>query len=619
MPYNKIKPHFLPFLIAVIMCLANGYNTYGDTLSKYDFSVQIKSTTDSAYLENLLDSFTKRGGFTTYQKTDLLNKLFERSQVLKLELLSAKCMHFLSIQKTLEGDFTSAFELEKLALPIFEKYNSSMVVEVYNSTGSMLADLGSTAEGIKNLKKAIQLSQQFKEDTANYNYLTINNYLVLGNIYYQDNQLSLSKEMFQIADSISSIHVHETLREKCYSLLNLANIDMKEGQYKNSLRKSDEALHLATKRNYTEIQAYCNYKTAQAFQLLNQLDSSILYADKMEKTAIKHKFDIIQNTAILLKGNIYQQFNLHKKSALEFQRYIKAKAKFDANNSKAISNYFTHLAEKEAKINSALELEQVKQKQKTRQLKFSILFGGIFLLLAIGFIYWFQRRKLKEQIRKEQIEKQLLGSQITAIRSQMNPHFIFNCLNSIQSLVLKKEVESTYDYISKFAFLVRSVLQQSNAEMIPLEEEIATLKLYLELEELRFNNDFTYQINQGPTDAIEIPPLLIQPFVENAIKHGLMHKDGEKTLEISLEQMENKLICIIEDNGIGRKESAAIKERQKVKHKSFSTASTNTRFELMQNRLDMHDLGIDFEDLMDAEGKPLGTKVKLTIPCKVLY
>jgi len=180
----------------------------------------------------------------------------------------------------------------------------------------------------------------------------------------------------------------------------------------------------------------------------------------------------------------------------------------------------------------------------------------------------------------------------------MNPHFIFNCLNSIQSLVLQQKVSESYDYISKFAQLVRSILHQSNAGEISIEEEIETLELYLDLERLR---------------------LLVQPFVENAIKHGLLHKDGSKKLSIIFEQQGEIVRCTITDNGIGRVESNEIKARQNKQHKSFATETTNTRFELLQKQYGVEKLGVEYTDMQDGRNNSLGTKVVLTIPCKIPF
>ena len=142
-----------------------------------------------------------------------------------------------------------------------------------------------------------------------------------------------------------------------------------------------------------------------------------------------------------------------------------------------------------------------------------------------------------------------------ALRAQMNPHFIFNCLSSINRFILKNESKTASDYLTRFSRLIRMVLINSQKSMIPLEDELQMLRLYLDMERLRFKNSFDYSIiftNAIETGAIFIPPLLLQPFCENAIWHGLMHKEGQGILNIEFSMKDNILNCIIADNGIGQ-------------------------------------------------------------------
>ncbi len=159
-------------------------------------------------------------------------------------------------------------------------------------------------------------------------------------------------------------------------------------------------------------------------------------------------------------------------------------------------------------------------------------------------------RKARELGRERELEK------MQALRAQMNPHFIFNCLSSINNFVLKNETEAASDYLTKFSRLIRTVLNNSKRSFIPLEDELEMVRLYLEMESLRFKGSFTYRIDRDEKiepSTIFIPPLLIQPFVENAIWHGLLHKaDPGGRLDISVKVEKNILICIIEDNGVGR-------------------------------------------------------------------
>ena len=236
------------------------------------------------------------------------------------------------------------------------------------------------------------------------------------------------------------------------------------------------------------------------------------------------------------------------------------------------------------------------------------------LLTLLGIlISTFVFRAILERQRKElAIKNELNNSKLTAIRSQMNPHFIFNALNSIQHLVLKGNVDKSYSFINKFASLVRKTLEFSEEEFITLEEEIKLIEVYLTLEKLRFKDHFEFEIIQPERLDIFIPPMLVQPFIENAILHGLLHKKGQKKLTVKF-QLNEKLTCIIEDNGVGRAKARAIKARQSGAHKSFSLNAIKQRFEILSDYYE-GDLGYEYEDFEPSETQKVTTRVLLKIP-----
>jgi len=231
-------------------------------------------------------------------------------------------------------------------------------------------------------------------------------------------------------------------------------------------------------------------------------------------------------------------------------------------------------------------------------------------IVAVFLIY---RWRLNVQRTKSRQINELNASKLTAIQSQMNPHFIFNALNSIQDLILKGNVEHSYSYITTFSNMVRRTLDYSDKDFIEFEQEIKLLELYLSLEKLRFKKDLEYNIEIMNVEDILLPPLLIQPFIENSLVHGLLHKEGIKRLVIKFELAEN-LICTIEDNGIGREKSKTIQQRQRSDHQSFSGRAIRNRFEIF-GEVFGGDFGYAYYDLNEG-GKPVGTKVVLRIPVK---
>jgi ligand-binding sensor domain-containing protein/two-component sensor histidine kinase len=238
------------------------------------------------------------------------------------------------------------------------------------------------------------------------------------------------------------------------------------------------------------------------------------------------------------------------------------------------------------------------------------------ILLLISVLIFIIVKKAIANIRIRESQKTaLIQTEHTALKAQMNPHFMYNALNSIQALILKQDIKNSNLYLSQFSSLMRKVLDVSGKEEIVFKEETEMLQLYLSLEKLRFGNDFTFKIEVSKEIdeyTIMLPPLIIQPFVENALKHGLLHKKGEKELQINFQKQDNYLICSILDNGIGRKHAQQIKERQKEMQTSFSTRATQKRIQLL-NTVNNQNIELEIKDLYKNE-QACGTHVLIKIP-----
>jgi sensor histidine kinase YesM len=211
--------------------------------------------------------------------------------------------------------------------------------------------------------------------------------------------------------------------------------------------------------------------------------------------------------------------------------------------------------------------------------------------------------------------QKIAETEMAALRSQMNPHFIFNCLNSIQFFTAQNNAEKASDYLTKFSRLIRLVLENSKSERVTLTNELETLRLYIEMEAMRFPNKLSYQIllaDDVDADSIHLPPLLLQPYVENAIWHGLMHKDEGGTVRIMVDQPQADFLQItITDDGVGRQKATAYKSKSATQQKSFGMKITADRIELI-NQLYAHQTNVLIDDLFDLQGQPAGTKVVIT-------
>jgi LytS/YehU family sensor histidine kinase len=206
--------------------------------------------------------------------------------------------------------------------------------------------------------------------------------------------------------------------------------------------------------------------------------------------------------------------------------------------------------------------------------------------------------------------------QMQALRAQMNPHFIFNSLNSINRFILQNEKTKAMEYLTKFSRLIRLVLQNSQSSLVSLESELEALKIYLELEALHIEQGFSFNINVTSSLGIKdlmIPPLIIQPYTENAIWHGLMHKDQPGHLNINVVEQGDQLCIQIRDDGIGREMSQLLKEKSKRKHESLGLKITNQRIALLDST-DKIRSEVTIQDLTHPGGNPAGTEVVINIP-----
>jgi sensor histidine kinase YesM len=224
-------------------------------------------------------------------------------------------------------------------------------------------------------------------------------------------------------------------------------------------------------------------------------------------------------------------------------------------------------------------------------------------------------KELENQKRHIELQKQSAELEMQALRAQMNPHFIFNSLSSINHFILKNESKAASNYLTRFSRLIRMVLINSQRSLISLDDELQMLELYLEMERLRFKNSFDYSItflNTIDTDNIFIPPLLLQPFCENAIWHGLMHREGHGKLDIELSRANNIINCIITDNGIGREKAEEMKSKTAEREKSMGLKITTERLALLNREKALHTF-YEIEDLKDENANAVGTKVTLKI------
>jgi tetratricopeptide (TPR) repeat protein len=272
-------------------------------------------------------------------------------------------------------------------------------------------------------------------------------------------------------------------------------------------------------------------------------------------------------------------------------------------------------AQYEAEKN-ARDLELLSVKYQRNQSVTWGLIAGIGLIIAVAVLI-ITRSRFSAHKRISAMEIRISELNQTNLRQQMNPHFIFNTLNSIQYYVFQNDRIASNNYMTKFASLIRKTLENSQHTAITIKEELETLHLYLELECLRFKEKFEWDIrvdDEIDTLVYKIPTMLIQPYVENAITHGLMHKEnGKGQIIVELQLQQKQVLCTIEDNGIGRARAQEIRQQKNGNHQSMGTTITESRLKLV-NDLYGNKMRVVYTDLVDEKGEAAGTRVQINIP-----
>jgi sensor histidine kinase YesM len=315
---------------------------------------------------------------------------------------------------------------------------------------------------------------------------------------------------------------------------------------------------------------------------------------------------------ILLAFNVLMYFSPGSSTLLS--RQILLVHNFNLIGASILSIFACYSLEVHTRVNflnrKIIEVEKFKLNSAVKELKYKNL----------------QIQQHQEEIEAEKIntlkaeyDKQVTSLQLKSLRDQMNPHFLFNCMNTIEAYIMENRKEEATEFLQKFSKLIRITLENSQYDTIPISKEIQTLELYIQLEEIRANYRFSYKLEIDEalnSDNFTIPPLLIQPFVENAILHGLRHKvEGKGLLMVTFHIRNGQLVCIVEDNGIGRQKAAELQSNRPGKRESLGMKFTSERMARL-SEISSSLYQVLITDLYN-ETEP-GTKVELTLPLVIL-
>ena len=535
------------------------------------------------------------------------------------------------------GNYKEAFEYRKKSFELSKKINDIQgIIGCLLSFGDLFSEAGDIETANEYYQKVIDYfhSNSFKGGPP---------YRVVGLVFFklENNDSAMSYfDKALIQNESGSFAASVKANAKRYIQIERAKVYISQQQYEKAVECLTEPLkYFAENKDKKSIAVSSIFSMGQAQFGLKNYHGALGFAKEAFRIAKEFNLRKDVKDASKLLWKTYDQLNKTDSAYYFLQQYLSAKETLENNRSFNELAFFKATQEdeeKQARIEllgnqnklkeQALLLEQQNFRRENLSKKFLIAgLLGLFVLGVIVFRSILLKRKLESekrilaekelQLQKLENERRITDLEMMALRSQMNPHFIFNCLNSINRFVLRNDTEAASGYLTKFSKLMRMVLENSKQVLIPLEEEVKCLELYIQMEQFRCKNSFRYYIRYhdgvNVSEAM-IPPLLLQPFVENAIWHGVNPKEGDGKIGIEFYQREETLYCEIKDNGIGRKKASELKSQLSEHHKSMGLQITKERLAIM-GEPQTNESPVKIEDLYDDKGDAAGTKVTIRI------
>lgn len=513
----------------------------------------------------------------------------------------ARCYSSLGVIFSQEGNYYESLDNYQNGLKLYQKINhKGGISKSYNNIGIIYKSRSNNTKALEYFKNALKIQEEIGEQTMP---VTLTN---IGVIYFEDNKLpqaysyySKAEKLFKTIENTRGSALLENYWGDYYVKIK-AN-DKAEAHYKKSLEiyESIQNKFGASLALYNLGTLYFEQKKiSQAMPLATQ---SLNYAKEIGI------LDQIYHSEKLL-SDIYNAQNQPALALLHYKNYSIAR---DSLNTMESTKKFDR-----AEMDFEYQKKEALFREKNKRQHLLLIFSIVGTLLLIGLIFvLINRHQVKRRLT---LQKEVAEYEQKALHLQMNPHFVFNCLGSISSFIVQNGTDSALKYLSKFSKLMRLTLEYSKDALIPIDKEIESLQNYLELEQLRFHDKFVFKIES--TEKIEfnmgLPPLLIQPFVENAILHGLVPKEGNGMIIVNFDVEKGQLVCTISDNGIGITKSTAIKENSMKAHKSMALEITKKRLEIMEATISKS-AQIEIKEL-EENNLIVGTRVTLRLPIQYI-
>lgn len=521
---------------------------------------------------------------------------------IEIQEIQAKTFGSKGIIYSEQNNYSQALQNNFKALKIYEKHDKQIPLsKIYNNIGVIYRSIDDQKNALFYFLKSYKLQKAIKSSSLG---ITCSN---IGLIYLNGSSFEKAKKFFD-----------ESLKEfeKKPNDRGLGELYNNISQYyilKNQPQAAKEYLHKA-EQSFQKIGDQFGISDtylylAEIYFNENNMDDSFNAVNK--SLSISKKLDLpetyMKSEALLSK--IFDKKGDKEKALIHLKNFNDGKDRLSK-----IENSKERI---KTELKFEFEKQQMEQKEKsdTERMKWFLGFSIIGFFLMGSFFFYRHREKEKTIL----LQKQLTEFQHKALHLQMNPHFVFNCLAAISSFIMQNDKEDAIKYLAKFSKLMRLTLDFSKESLITIDKEIEALTNYLELEQLRFNRKFDFEIIKDPLieDDTALPSLLLQPYVENAVIHGVIPKSGKGFIKITFRQTDDVLVCEIEDNGVGIETSRKLKENSVKIHKSMALEISKKRLETLEELIKKK-IHLAIKEIKTKENGSEGTKVTLELPLEYI-
>ncbi|KAA5827638.1 tetratricopeptide repeat protein [Algibacter amylolyticus] len=514
-----------------------------------------------------------------------------------------------------QGNIVKATEQWYKALEILKTIKNSALLEssIYNNLANIYSDSGEFDKALTYYNKLLSISEKLDNKPSQIIALTNIGTLLTERETSIDNGIVSLEKALALAREVGNDRYELSI------LLNIGLAYKRKKDYQKAEFYYLKVQELAEQSNDTYVQVLVFNNLSNISILKPDYAQGEIYANKT--LSLAKEIGAVEWEAYAWENlsNIYESRNQNKKALTYYKNHIKLIDSFNAMQNKE------ELASLEAKhkynlekqlLNTAHEKKQLVAEEEINRQKLikntTLLVGFIVLIASIIGVTLFRRKQLAVAKAKEiELKNKVTDTELKVLRAQMNPHFIFNSLNSINSYIVKNDTESATNYLTKFSKLVRKTLESSTEKEVLLKDDIEILKNYLDIENKRLNNSFTYSIKVD--DAIDagntlIPPLIFQPFLENSIWHGIAQMERSGHISVEFKKENNVLFCIVDDNGVGRKQAIKVAKE-----------NTSLGINLTKNRIDIINAQNKTKGSLRIIDKEQGVRVEVKLPLKLAF